>query len=83
MVSCHTLNLFQKTVNLIHLHQCNFGPSLLLDDRLHFLSKRLDVLRMSCKVDKYLSEALPMQGCQIEKKHAASVGTYVESRLPQ
>ena len=53
-----TLALFEEAVYSVHFAHCGFGPSLFTNDRFHFLTKWLDVLRICCKVEKRMSEAL-------------------------
>jgi hypothetical protein len=52
------LALLQEAIDLPHLAHCNLRPSVLLNDTLNFLTKRLDVLRVRCKAIERLSEQL-------------------------
>ena len=54
----HTLSLFHEAVNFVHLCHRGLRPALLLDNRLHFVTKSLDVLRIGRQVVKCLSETL-------------------------
>ena len=53
-----TLAFLDEAVYFSHLAQCNFRPSLLLDDCLNLLTKRLNILRVCCEVEECMSEAL-------------------------
>jgi hypothetical protein len=52
------LALLEEAIDLPHLAHCNLRPSILLNDILNLLTKRLDVLRIRRKIKECLSEKL-------------------------
>jgi len=54
----HTLSLFHEAINFVHLCHRSLRPALLPDDRLHFVTERLDVLGIGCQVVERLSKTL-------------------------
>jgi hypothetical protein len=53
-----SLGLFNETIDFMHLVKSGFGPAFGLDYLLHFLPKRLYVLRESSKVVERVHKSL-------------------------
>ena len=52
------LRLPQEAVDFVHLAQCSFRPSFLLDDAFDFFAKWSDILWICREEEEHLGEAL-------------------------